>query len=122
MQRLVLLPGAHRRDNQMPRATFLAVALVMLVEEREGAFGGRSRAGECRRQSLIRPADFVIPLRGHWAALVNRRCDELEVVGHLPEHFTVGSFLHIFVSETGNLFVAVDDDPQAVAACSLLQE
>jgi len=41
--------GAHRRDNQMPSATFLAVALVMLVEQREGAFGGRSRAGQCRR-------------------------------------------------------------------------
>src|ERR1700686_181332 len=106
----------------MTSGTFLAVALIMLIEQREGALCGRSRAGECRRQSLIRPADFVIPLRGHWAALVNRGRDELEVVGHLPEHFTVGGFLHILVSEAGNLFVTVDHDPQAIAARSLLQE
>lgn len=43
-----LLPGAQRRNHQVPGATFLAVALVMLVEQREGAFGGRSRAGERR--------------------------------------------------------------------------
>src|SRR5260370_33261341 len=103
----------------MASATFLAVALVMLVEQREGAFGGRSRAGECRRQSLIRPADFVIPLRGHRAALVNRGCDKLEVIGHLPEHLTVGGFLHILVGEAGNLLVTVDHDPQTIAAGSL---
>src|SRR5260370_34112649 len=65
MQRVDLLPGAQRRHNQMPRATLLAIALVMLIEQREGAFGGRSRAGECRRQSLIRTPDFVISLVGH---------------------------------------------------------
>src|ERR1700732_495755 len=104
----------------MPRATFLAIALVMLIEQREGAFGGRSRPGECRRQSLIRSADFVIPLRGHRAAFVNRGCDQLEVVGHLPEYLAVGGFLHILVVEAGNLLVTVDHDPQAIAARSLL--
>src|SRR5437899_7374300 len=102
----------------MASATFLAVALVMLVEQREGALCRRSSAGEGRRQSLIRPADFVIPLRGHWAALINRGCDELEVVGHLPEHLTVGGFLHILVGEAGNLFVAFDHNPQAIGARS----
>src|SRR5258708_39896282 len=106
----------------MPGATLLAVALVVLVKQREGALCGRSRAGEGRRQSLIRPADFVIPLRGHRAALINRGCYQLEVVGHLPEHLTVGGLLHILVGETGNLFVAVDDDPQAVAPRSFLPE
>src|ERR1700730_17979496 len=99
----------------MTSATFLTVALVMLVVQREGAVGGRGCAGKFRRQSLIRPADFVIPLRGHWAALVNRGCDDLEVVRHLPEHLTVGGFLHILVGEAGNLFVTVDHDTQAIA-------
>src|SRR5258707_3877443 len=39
MQRVDLLPGAHRRDNQLAGATLLAVALVMLVEQRERAIG-----------------------------------------------------------------------------------
>src|ERR1700675_175890 len=105
MQRVALLPSAHRRNNQMASTTFLAVALVMLIEQREGAFGGRSRAGERRRQSLIRTPDFVIPLRGHRAPFVNRGCDQLEVVGHLPEYLAVGGFLHILVGEAGNLLV-----------------
>src|SRR5258706_9883622 len=122
MQRVDLLPGAHRRDNQLAGATLLAVALVMLVEQREGAIGGRSRAGKFRSQSLIRPANLVIPLRRHWAALVNRGCDNLKIVGQLPEHLAVGGFLHILVGKAGNLLVAVEHDSQTIAAGSVLQK
>jgi hypothetical protein len=43
-----LLSGAHGRDEQVATSPFLAVALVVLVEQREGAVGGRGRAGEFR--------------------------------------------------------------------------
>src|SRR5260221_13151747 len=71
MQRVDLLPGAHRRDNQLAGATLLAVALVMLVEQREGAIGGRSRAGEVRSPTFIRPAQLVLSPRPPWRGLDN---------------------------------------------------
>src|SRR5258708_38971930 len=61
MQRVDLLPGAHRRDNQLAGATLLAVALVMLVEQREGAIGGRIRAGRGPRPHLLRTAKPAVP-------------------------------------------------------------
>src|SRR5260370_19879110 len=60
MQRVDLLPGAQRRHNQMPRATFLAIALVMLIEQREGAFGGPSRPRRCRRQTPRKSPAFLV--------------------------------------------------------------
>src|SRR5260221_1416604 len=63
MQRVDLLPGAHRRDNQLAGATLLAVALVMLVEQREGAIGGGCLARHVRQQSLLRtsPPPLALP-------------------------------------------------------------
>src|SRR5258708_33538941 len=60
MQRVDLLPGAHRRDNQLAGATLLAVALVMLVEQREGAIGGRCRRRAVPRQTLLKPAKLAL--------------------------------------------------------------
>src|SRR5258708_32402848 len=52
MQRVDLLPGAHRRDNQLAGATLLAVALVMLEEQQECAIAGADGAaqGFCHHQ------------------------------------------------------------------------
>src|SRR5208283_3081637 len=99
-----------------------AVALVVLVEQREGAFGGRGRAGEFRGQTLIGAAYFVVPLLGHRAALVNRGSDDLEVVRHLPQYLAVGGLLHIVVGKAGNLFVTIEDDPETITARAFLQE
>src|SRR5208282_6369686 len=114
--------GAHGRYDQWAAGSFLAVALVVLVEQRERAFAGRSRGGEFRGQTLVGAPEFVIPLCRHWAALVNCRPDDLVVVGHLPEHLTIGGFLHILVGEARDLLVTVEHDPQAIAARSFLQE
>src|SRR5258708_38152320 len=61
MQRVDLLPGAHRRDNQLAGATLLAVALVMLVEQREGAIGGRGGPRPIPRPTLIKTAHPLVP-------------------------------------------------------------
>src|SRR5258706_4742608 len=71
MQRVDLLPGAHRRDNQLAGATLLAVALVMLVEQREGAIGGPCAARRSPSPTLVKT--------GHNPSLPGpphaRRCD-----------------------------------------------
>src|SRR5258706_8509053 len=75
MQRVDLLPGAHRRDNQLAGATLLAVALVMLVEQREGAIGGRSRARQVPHQTLLRTRKTLIPPPPPLDAPFHCRCD-----------------------------------------------
>src|SRR5260221_11266445 len=40
MQRVDLLPGAHRRDNQLPPAPLPALPPVTLADHPEGALGG----------------------------------------------------------------------------------
>src|SRR5260221_10597024 len=73
MQRVDLLPGAHRRNHQLASATLLAVALVMLVEQREGAIGGPRRGRDGRRQPLLKPAHPLIPPTRPRAAPFNPR-------------------------------------------------
>ena len=64
----------------------------------------------------------MIPHHGNGASLVDRRANELIIVGHLPQHLAIGGFFDILVGETRDLFVAVEHHAQAIPAGSLLQK
>src|SRR5258707_15243094 len=95
MQRVDLLPGAHRRDNQLAGATLLAVALVMLVEQREGAIGGRRRGRQLRDQSFVKSAKLPSPPRPPPGPPFHRGGGHLQSVGEVPESPSGGGFLPI---------------------------
>src|ERR1700704_533950 len=116
-----LLPRAHGRDDE-PTGALRGLAFIVLVDERKSSVGGGCGGGQFGGQSLVGTCYFVTVLQSNRAALVDSGTDNLIVVRNFSQYLAVGSLFDIFVSETGNLFVAVEDDPETLTSGALLQK
>jgi len=99
----------------------LTVSLIVLVDEIKRSFGAWGGIGQGSRKPAERLADILVA-KCHGYPFVDGRSGCLIVVGQLPEQFTVGGFLHIFVGEAGNFLVSVENQANPVVAGAFLQK
>lgn len=89
--------------------------------EKIGAISGR-----CFRQRFsqcsVGAADFRSLLQHDWGSVIDGRRDYLIGVGDLPQNLAIRDLLDVFLGESGNLFIAVQNNPQTIAPCPFFQE
>ena len=121
-RQLSYCPARIGETTNCPAGRFSAVALIVLINERQRAIRRSRGTGQFCGQPLIRAAHIVIPHHGDGASLVNRGANQLEVIRDLPKYLAIGGLLDIFIGKARDLFIAVEHHAQTVASGAFLQE
>src|SRR5581483_6675711 len=108
----MLLPGAQRRRQEA--GSHLLAKLVFLFA-RQGTTFGAIFVGKGRGQTTDGTADFTI-LKQDGLAPVNSRRDRMIIVGHLPKDAAIRSLFDVFLGESRNLLIAIQDEANFFAA------